>query len=219
MADEHGSAPPFGIGLRQGVERRNGDRRKEPRDGRDRRRRDRRRARLRNLFLTALTFAIPSHLRHSGLGPPKANVSVSVDSFDPIPASKAYDHIIQEAADRYSLDPILIRSVMRTESAFNPNAVSRVGAMGLMQLMPSVADSLGVENAFDPRENIMAGARLLRELLDRYRGNLALTLAGYNAGPGAVEKHGRAKMPPFKETRNYVKRITGLIADARANND
>src|SRR5437867_1061813 len=168
---------------------------------------------MRNLALTALTFAVPHHLKQSALAPPKASVSVAMNSFEPIPAAKAYDPIIAEAAAKYGLDPILIRSVMRTESAFDPTAVSRVGAMGLMQLMPGVADSLGVENPFDPRENVMAGARLLRELLDRYRGNVPLALAGYNAGPAAVSKHGHGRIPPFKETRNYVKRITGLIAD------
>jgi len=95
-------------------------------------------------------------------------------------------------------------------------AVSPVGALGLMQLMPEVAAELGAEDPMDPRQNIMAGALYLRRLLDSHRGNVKLALASYNAGPGAVAKYGT--IPPFKETRNYVKKISGLLADARAGN-
>ena len=122
--------------------------------------------------------------------------------------------MIREAAAAYGIEPALIRSVMQAESAFDPSAVSRAGAMGLMQLMPEVAEAFGVEHPLDPRENIMAGARLLRELLDQHRGNLKLAIASYNAGPTAVARYGA--VPPFKETRKYVKKVTGLIADARA---
>ena len=92
--------------------------------------------------------------------------------------------------------------------------------MGLMQLMPDVAEAFGVEHPFDPRENIMAGARLLRELLDHYRGNLKLAIASYNAGPTAIANYGGV-VPPFRETQHYVKKVTSLIADARhaGNND
>jgi len=119
----------------------------------------------------------------------------------------------------YHVDPALIRSVIHAESAFDPSAVSRAGAMGLMQLMPDVAEAFGVEHPFDPRENIMAGARLLRELLDQHHGNIPLVLASYNAGPTAVADWGGV-VPPFRETQGYVKRVTGLLADARrADND
>jgi soluble lytic murein transglycosylase-like protein len=103
--------------------------------------------------------------------------------------------------------------VMQAESAFNPMAVSSAGAMGLMQLMPEVADAFGIVDPFDPRENIMGGARLLRELLDAHPNDIRLVLAAYNAGPAAVAHYGR--VPPFRETRGYVKKIVTLIAKAR----
>lgn len=145
-------------------------------------------------------------------------VTASIQSFDPVPPAHAYDSLIWEAAARYRLDPALVRSVIRMESAFNPLAVSRAGAMGLMQLMPDIAEAFGVTDPFDPRENIMAGAHLLRDLLDLHHGNLPLTLASYNAGAGVVAKYGH-RIPPFKETQNYVKRIAGFIADEHAGSD
>jgi soluble lytic murein transglycosylase-like protein len=145
-------------------------------------------------------------------------VSTSVNSFVAVPPQHAYDAIIREASKLYKVDAALIRSVVQAESAFNPLALSRVGAMGLMQLMPSTADALDVENPFDPRENIMAGTRLLKDLLTRHKGNISLTLASYNAGLGTVKRYG-GRVPPFKETRNYVKRITSLIADAKQSGD
>jgi soluble lytic murein transglycosylase-like protein len=118
----------------------------------------------------------------------------------------AFDAVIYEAATINSLDPCLIVSVMRTESAFNRMAVSPKGASGLMQLMPATAERFGVKNIFDPRENILAGAKYLRWLLDRFNGDVRLALAGYNAGEGAVEFYGN-RIPPFLETQNYVRTI------------
>lgn len=140
-------------------------------------------------------------------------VSTTVNSFVAMPPEHAYDAIIREAAAVYGVSATLIRSVVEAESAFDSSALSRAGAMGLMQLMPDTADAFGVVNPFDPRENIMAGTRLLKELLTQYHGNIPLTLAGYNAGSGVVARYG-GRVPPFKETKNYVKRITGLIAEA-----
>ena len=129
----------------------------------------------------------------------------------------AYEGLIREAAAIYRVDSHLIRSIMQAESAFDASAVSRVGAMGLMQLMPDVAEALGVVHPFDPRENIMGGARLLRELLDQHHGNVKLAVASYNAGPTAVAAYGG--VPPFRETQGYVKKVTELIAEARRAGD
>ncbi len=118
------------------------------------------------------------------------------------------DSAIAMAAARHNVDPNLVRAVVKVESNFNPNAVSRKGAMGLMQLMPSTARQLKVRNPFDPEQNVDAGVRHLKQLLESYGGDVNLTLAAYNAGSGAVARS--AGVPHFAETRNYVRRITNL---------
>jgi soluble lytic murein transglycosylase-like protein len=118
------------------------------------------------------------------------------------------DASIVMAAARHNVDPNLVRAVVKVESNFNSNAVSRKGAMGLMQLMPSTARSLNVKNPFDPDQNVDAGVRHLKHLLENYGGDVKLTLAAYNAGSGAVARS--AGVPRFAETQNYVRRITSL---------
>lgn len=118
------------------------------------------------------------------------------------------DTAIEQAAARHNVDPNLVRSVIKVESNFNPNAVSRKGAMGLMQLMPSTARSLHVTNPFDPQQNVDAGVRHLKQLLESFGGDVKLSLAAYNAGAGAVARS--AGIPHFSETQNYVQRITNL---------
>jgi hypothetical protein len=118
------------------------------------------------------------------------------------------DSSIVMAAARHNVDPNLVRAVVKVESNFNSNAVSRKGAMGLMQLMPSTAKELKVNNPFDPEQNVDAGVRHLKQLLENYGGDVNLTLAAYNAGSGAVARS--AGIPHFAETQNYVRRITNL---------
>jgi soluble lytic murein transglycosylase-like protein len=118
------------------------------------------------------------------------------------------DAAIEKAAARHSVDANLVRALVKVESNFNPNAVSRKGAMGLMQLMPQTARQLKVNNPFNPEENVDAGVRHLKRLLESYGGNVPLSLAAYNAGAGAVARS--AGIPHYAETRNYVRRITRL---------
>ncbi len=116
------------------------------------------------------------------------------------------EQMIREVSARYRVDPALVRAVMQTESNWNSSAVSRKGALGLMQLIPGTAQQLGVHNAFDPKQNLDGGVRYLHTLLERYNGDLDKALAAYNAGPGAVDRAGG--IPRYRETRNYVQKVT-----------
>jgi hypothetical protein len=116
------------------------------------------------------------------------------------------EQMIREVSDRYHVDPALVRAVIQTESNWNSSAISRKGARGLMQLVPGTAQQLGVNNAFDPQQNLDAGVRYLHKLLERYNGDLDKALAAYNAGPGAVDRAGG--IPRYRETREYVQKVT-----------
>jgi hypothetical protein len=143
------------------------------------------------------TYAVP---RTGGIRATKATDATS--------RSAAFDDAIEEHAAAQGVSPDLVRAVIQVESAFNPQALSPKGAMGLMQLMPATARELGVENPFQPEENIRGGVVYLRQLLDRYDRNVELALAAYNAGPGSVERYGA--VPPYRETQAYVKKVTGV---------
>lgn len=119
-----------------------------------------------------------------------------------------YHSIVHEKATKYNLDPLLVKAVIKTESNWNERAVSRKGAMGLMQLMPSTANDMNVRNPFNPEENIEGGVKYLRYLLERFNGELTLALAAYNAGPKWVEKFG--VIPPITETKQYVNKVLAL---------
>ena len=115
------------------------------------------------------------------------------------------DSIFEEASALYQIPSKLLRAVAKAESGFNPKAVSKAGAMGVMQLMPGTARSLGVSDPYNARQNILGGAKYLKQNLDRFGGDVSLALAAYNAGPNSVTKYGG--IPPYKETQNYVKKI------------
>jgi soluble lytic murein transglycosylase-like protein len=157
-------------------------------------------------------FALPSlapagqNFDAGDRGGPEADRSVAAASRPTrVDAPADLDAIISRAARAHGVEEGLIRSVIRTESAFNPRAVSPAGAQGLMQLMPGTARDLGVNNPFDPEQNVMAGTRYLRQLLDRYQGDLDRSLAAYNWGMGNVDRHGMERLP--RETRDYLVRV------------
>ena len=204
---------PFGSG------RRRSDRRSLEHaatySGPDRRRGDRRRRTTRGVLFAAFTLAgasTPWTLSQT------SGATVLVTELDcrlpEITKENRFDPLIFEAATTYGVDVDLIRAVIRAESNFNPRAKSPVGAQGLMQLMPALQQDFGITNPFDPRQNVMGGVRYLRKLLDLHGGNVALALASYNAGPGNVARYGG--IPPFRETRNYVKKIQGFLTSMSA---
>jgi soluble lytic murein transglycosylase-like protein len=148
-----------------------------------------------------ITGAIPA--------PPPAPAPAPTNS-----KSEAYDSIIEKYACDYHLDASLIKSIIATESGFNPKAVSPKGARGLMQLMPATAEQLGVSNSFDPEQNIQGGVKHLRSLMNNFNDDISLSLAAYNAGETRVQRLGR--IPPIKETQNYVQSVTKLYEKSKS---
>ena len=120
-----------------------------------------------------------------------------------------YANLVYNTANRHNVDPVLLTAMAQVESAWNPRAVSHKGAQGLMQLMPATAKRFGVQDSFDPAQNLDGGARYMRWLLDRFEGDTELALAGYNAGEGAVDRH--SGIPPFPETQNYVVKVLANV--------
>jgi transglycosylase-like protein with SLT domain len=204
-------------------DRRHGDRRHhEAESGRDprfeRRRRNRRRLIHAGLLALAGAAGARAHLltrTHLLSNPAEVTVDVTEDDFR-VQQDDEYDRaeleaLAAEAAEQYGVSPELVLAVIETESNFRPEAVSHVGALGPMQLMPATAKSLGIEDPEDARQNIFGGTKYLSKLLDRFNGNVALALAGYNAGPTVVARH--KGIPPYGETRGYVRKIHKLLAD------
>jgi soluble lytic murein transglycosylase-like protein len=124
------------------------------------------------------------------------------------------DALVNDNAEAQDVDPALVKAIIANESGFNANATSNVGAQGLMQLMPGTAAALGVSDAYDPAQNVAGGTKYIKQLLDRFNGNVPYAVAAYNAGPGAVEKYGG--VPPYAETQNYVQNVLSSYAKYRS---
>ncbi|GAB6180043.1 hypothetical protein JCM14036_13620 [Desulfotomaculum defluvii] len=136
----------------------------------------------------------------------QASAAIAAASFRAA-SGQEYEAIVEKAALRHGMDPALCKAVAKAESDFKPGATSGAGAMGLMQLMPATARSLGVTNPYDPEQNVEGGVRYLKSLLERYQGDVKKALAAYNAGPGNVDRH--QGVPPFEETTRYINRVIG----------
>jgi hypothetical protein len=137
-----------------------------------------------------------------------ARVLPPVKAGNASPSPSEIRHLVEETASRHQVDPQLVHAIIKVESEYHPKAVSRKGAMGLMQLIPETAQRFGVENPFNPKENIEGGVSYLKHLLDHFGGDLSLSLAAYNAGEGAVQRFGG--IPSFAETRDYVRNVTNI---------
>jgi hypothetical protein len=172
------------------------------------------------IFTNIAPVSPPSDVKITGTVPAPTPISSPAPNPTPPPApsnskSNAYDSIIEKYANDYQLDPSLIKSIIATESGFNPKAVSPKGARGLMQLMPATAEHLGVSNSFDPEENIRGGIKHLRSLMDNFNNDVSLSLAAYNAGESRVQRAG-GRVPEIKETQNYVQSVTKLYQQNKA---
>jgi soluble lytic murein transglycosylase len=143
---------------------------------------------------------------------PQSNDYEKVLSEDKTGSDKDYNYIINKKSMKYKIEPSIIKAVITAESNWDHRAISNKGAMGLMQLMPDTARDMQISNPYDPEQNIEAGTRYLRFLLNKFDGDLNLALAAYNAGPGKVEKSGG--IPPFRETKKYVRKVISISEDA-----
>ncbi len=139
--------------------------------------------------------------------PQKKNYKIVISEKKTRPGND-YSYIIRNKSRKYNIEPSIIKAVITAESNWNPRAVSNKGAIGLMQLMPATARDMQINNPYDPEENIEAGTRYLRFLLDKFEGNLTLALAAYNAGPGKIERSGG--VPPFPETKKFVRKVISI---------
>lgn len=163
------------------------------------------------LLFASSTYAANVVITNDGAGITAYRVAGTVrKALVTIRSSRPANGLFEEAAQAHGVDARLLAAIAGRESAMNPNAVSPVGACGLMQLMPATARILGITNIFDPRENVFGAARYLRKLLDMYDGDLDRTLAAYNAGPGAVQRYNG--IPPYPETQAYVKNVRARYA-------
>lgn len=168
-------------------------------------------------FDQALTAASATSGASSAGGPVAAAASTGTSA--PVSSSlgggspSEFDPLIEAAASKHGLDPALLKALIRQESNFDPNAGSPAGAQGLTQLMPGTAASLGVTDVHDPAQAIEGGAKYLKQQLDTFGGDVEKALAAYNAGPGAVKKHGG--IPPYAETQNYVRKVMGYAEEYR----
>lgn len=146
----------------------------------------------------------------------QSNIPVNSSASQPVSSPEELNSYFQQASKEYGVDINLLKAVAKAESNFNASAVSSAGAIGVMQLMPSTAKSLGVDNPYNAQQNIMGGAKYLAKLLDKYNNNTSLALAAYNAGSGNVDKYGG--IPPFKETINYVSKVLSYVSDQHDDN-
>ncbi|MFC1837161.1 transglycosylase SLT domain-containing protein [Thermodesulfobacteriota bacterium] len=172
-------------------------------------------------FVAETRAVIYSYVDQSGVmhftnvpGDPRYKELPGLDAIRRVAIKGRFGHFIKQAADQYSLDPELIRAIIKVESGFNPSAVSEKGAMGLMQLMPETAEEMQVYEPFEAGENIMGGSRYLRKMLNLFDGDLKLSLAAYNAGPNRVLK--KRRIPKIPETEQYVKKVLHEYGKNRA---